>query len=297
MSSGRTGRSTGARSTPGKAAIVNDILQGVVRIGTGRAAALPDGRPVAGKTGTTENYGDAWFVGYTPQLAVAVWVGYPSELRPMLTEFHGDPVAGGTYPALIWKSFMEKALTALKAAPERLRPAGVHARGVPLDRDAGRAAPGRQRLCRGAHQVLVFYGEAPRKTANCKPNEVQVPKVVGDAASPPPRTSWRRRRSTPEVDLQAGLAGTGPRRDRRDRSRAPARASPRTSRSSSCSPSRSTAWCPKVIGLEVDRADEKLRALELEPEVRGEGRVVAQKPKWGTAAAPGMPITLVARGG
>ena len=62
---------------------------------------------MAGKTGTTENYGDAWFVGYTPQLVVAVWVGYPNALRPMLTEFHGDAVAGGTYPALIWKSFME----------------------------------------------------------------------------------------------------------------------------------------------------------------------------------------------
>ncbi|MDQ3889922.1 MAG: PBP1A family penicillin-binding protein, partial [Actinomycetota bacterium] len=100
-----------------KAAIVNEILQDVVRRGTGRRAQLP-GRAVAGKTGTTENYGDAWFVGYTPQLAVAVWVGYPSALRPMLTEFHGDAVAGGTYPALIWKSFMEKALPAIDAAPE-----------------------------------------------------------------------------------------------------------------------------------------------------------------------------------
>ena len=53
---------------------------------------------MAGKTGTTENYGDAWFVGYTPQLAVAVWVGYPTTLKPMLTEFHGEPVAGGTLP-------------------------------------------------------------------------------------------------------------------------------------------------------------------------------------------------------
>ena len=51
------------------------------RYGTGTAAALP-GREVAGKTGTTENYGDAWFVGYTPQLVVAVWVGYPDKLDP-----------------------------------------------------------------------------------------------------------------------------------------------------------------------------------------------------------------------
>ena len=88
------------------AEIVTAILQKVVQYGTGKRAALAD-RPVAGKTGTTENYGDAWFVGYTPQLVVAVWVGYPNTLVPMLTEFHGDPVAGGTYPALIWKSFME----------------------------------------------------------------------------------------------------------------------------------------------------------------------------------------------
>ena len=57
-----------------------------MRYGTGKRAYLPN-RPVAGKTGTTENYGDAWFVGYTPQLAVAVWVGYPTTLKPMLTEF------------------------------------------------------------------------------------------------------------------------------------------------------------------------------------------------------------------
>ena len=47
--------------------------------------------PVAGKTGTTENYGDAWFVGYTPQLVPAVWVGYPNELVPMLTSTTAIP--------------------------------------------------------------------------------------------------------------------------------------------------------------------------------------------------------------
>src|SRR6185312_4984459 len=51
-----------------------------------------------------------WFVGYTPQIVTAVWVGYPEKLIPMTTEFHGGPVEGGTYPALIWKAFMEKAL-------------------------------------------------------------------------------------------------------------------------------------------------------------------------------------------
>jgi len=87
---------------------VASILSTVVTNGTAERAQIP-GTFVAGKTGTTENYGDAWFVGWTKELTVAVWVGYPDELRPMETEFNGQPVAGGTYPAAIWKSFMDAA--------------------------------------------------------------------------------------------------------------------------------------------------------------------------------------------
>jgi penicillin-binding protein 1A len=90
-------------------AMINTILEGVIREGTGRRAALSD-RPAAGKTGTTENYGDAWFVGWTHDYTIAVWVGYPNKLVPMKTEFNGEPVAGGTYPAGIWKTFMESVL-------------------------------------------------------------------------------------------------------------------------------------------------------------------------------------------
>ena len=72
--------------------------------GTGKAAQI--GEFAAGKTGTTENYGDAWFVGFNKELTVAVWVGYPDELQPMKTEYHGGPVAGGTFPAEIWHDFM-----------------------------------------------------------------------------------------------------------------------------------------------------------------------------------------------
>ena len=82
----------------GQAELLTDILEDVVQSGTGKRAAIP-GRQIAGKTGTTDNYGDAWFVGYTPELVVAVWVGYPDALKPMLTEFNGEPVAGGTLPA------------------------------------------------------------------------------------------------------------------------------------------------------------------------------------------------------
>jgi penicillin-binding protein 1A len=80
------------------------ILAQVVQSGTGKQAQI--GEFAAGKTGTTENYGDAWFVGFNHELTVAVWVGYPDRLKPMLTEYHGNAVAGGTYPAEIWHDFM-----------------------------------------------------------------------------------------------------------------------------------------------------------------------------------------------
>ncbi|MGH2907571.1 MAG: transglycosylase domain-containing protein [Solirubrobacterales bacterium] len=88
-------------------------LASVVSSGTGKKAAI--GGFAAGKTGTTENYGDAWFVGFNDELTVAIWVGYPDSVKPMLTEFGGQPVAGGTYPALIWHNFMLNAI-AIQAA-------------------------------------------------------------------------------------------------------------------------------------------------------------------------------------
>jgi penicillin-binding protein 1A len=81
-----------------------DLLTGVIQNGTGQVAQIPEF--AAGKTGTTENYGDAWFVGFNDQLTVAVWVGYPTKLREMKTEYRGGPVAGGTFPAQIWHDFM-----------------------------------------------------------------------------------------------------------------------------------------------------------------------------------------------
>jgi penicillin-binding protein 1A len=91
---------------------VGAILQTVVKSGTATRAFVP-GVTAAGKTGTTEGYGDAWFVGWTKEYTVAIWVGYPDKFKPMETEFQGDPVAGGTYPAGIFKTFIE-ALVGLK---------------------------------------------------------------------------------------------------------------------------------------------------------------------------------------
>jgi penicillin-binding protein 1A len=96
---------------------VGSLLQGVVRYGTGTRAQTT-GVVIAGKTGTTEGYGDAWFVGWTPKYTVAVWVGYPNEFKSMETEFAGQPVAGGTYPAAIFHSFIAADLVNNPPKPE-----------------------------------------------------------------------------------------------------------------------------------------------------------------------------------
>jgi penicillin-binding protein 1A len=101
----------------GIATTETSMLETVLQYGTGRAAAI--GQFAAGKTGTTTNYGDAWFVGWDSKYTVAVWVGYPNRLVPMTTDFNGGPVLGGTFPALIWHDFMTSALQIDKTRSER----------------------------------------------------------------------------------------------------------------------------------------------------------------------------------
>jgi penicillin-binding protein 1A len=93
---------------PAVASTETSMLETVLQYGTARAAAL--GQFAAGKTGTTTNFGDAWFIGWDSKYTVAVWVGYPNSLVPMTTEFNGKPVMGGTFPALIWHDFMTAAM-------------------------------------------------------------------------------------------------------------------------------------------------------------------------------------------
>jgi penicillin-binding protein 1A len=86
-----------------------EMLHLVVTSGTGKAAQVGD-EYIWGKTGTTENYGDAWFVGGNDDMTVAIWVGYADKVQPMEYEYAGGPVAGGTWPAVIWQSFMSQAI-------------------------------------------------------------------------------------------------------------------------------------------------------------------------------------------
>jgi len=96
----------------GLADTLTSILRGVIERGTGTRAQI--GRPAAGKTGTADDWVDAWFAGYTPQLATAVWVGFPQlgpdgrlvKMQPPNTPLR---VTGGSYPAEIWQRFMAAA--------------------------------------------------------------------------------------------------------------------------------------------------------------------------------------------
>jgi penicillin-binding protein 1A len=87
--------------------LVTYALENVIRYGTGTAANI--GRPAAGKTGTAQDYVDAWFCGYVPRLATCVWIGYPKGEIPLENVEGYSAVYGGTIPALIWHDFMLKA--------------------------------------------------------------------------------------------------------------------------------------------------------------------------------------------
>jgi membrane peptidoglycan carboxypeptidase len=279
---------------PNDDAILTSMLEDVVENGTGKRAALGD-RPGAGKTGTTENYGDAWFVGYTPQLAVAVWVGYPNKLRPMLTEFEGAQVAGGTFPAVIWKTFMTKALRTMNEPPASF-PAPQLGYAVPRQvvyrnnhwyLDNGN--------CEDAKTVMYVVGYEPQKEAPCKPNEVDVPRVVG-ARVEDARTRLLSMPLTPELITR------------------PAKPGERLGRVVGQFPGHGTlsSWdtvrivvpkatngrIPDVVGLDLVRARRLLAARDIAGFVKayadGKGGVVlAQYPHAGLAAVRNMTIRLV----
>jgi penicillin-binding protein 1A len=164
--------------SPAVAYLTTDMLKGVITRGTGKAADID--RPAAGKTGTTQAYRDAWFAGYTPQLATVVWVGFPDTQREM-TSVHDRKVTGGSFPAEIWQRFMERSLKGISALdfPE---PDGLARMSTCLD--TGMAAT---TACPNKADELFLDGETPKPcTTHVPPKPQSVPKVTGltkDAAT------------------------------------------------------------------------------------------------------------------
>jgi penicillin-binding protein 1A len=285
--------------SPDKTAVLNSILQKVVTQGTGRRAALPD-RPAAGKTGTTENYGDAWFVGYTPELAVAVWVGYPTQLRPMLTEFHGDAVAGGTYPAEIWKTFMRRAFEYAKTHPKTIPPGTIDFPSAAMPYGSPYQVVFRDgRLQRDNGEcdspTNVYFFEPPESTADCKPNEVDVPNLVGMPISQA-RARLISQPLTPEVITKPASPG-----QRLDvvigQIPAQGRRLSAYDQVKLVLPKPTAGVVPRLVGLSFERAKARLERKGFEYEVqevdgRRAGRVVFQVPRAGVAAEKDMVVRL-----
>jgi membrane peptidoglycan carboxypeptidase len=169
---------------PGVAYLVTGALQQVIQRGTG-TRAQPLNRPAAGKTGTAQEYRDAWFVGYTPDLVTAVWVGYPAGQIEMKLSCSAPPnkclptriqVTGGSWPAEIWTNFMIRALSDVPVS--NFRNPGLQLVKVTIDDRngclAGRFTPKQNRV-----EAELVKGTEPDKPCREKGDAKKVPDVFG----------------------------------------------------------------------------------------------------------------------
>ena len=173
----------------------DQVLKTVVTSGTGTAADY--GCPAAGKTGTSENLADAWFVGYTPQLSTAVWVGYPQGNVPMANGF------GGTLAAPIWHDYMSSASNGYCGDFPTPTVRGRDAVLRQLRRS--RATPSSTRTTNGTHYDdfdHVHDADIPHHPANPGPTTTGPPTGGGDVGAPPgyrerppARRKWERKAS------------------------------------------------------------------------------------------------------
>jgi membrane peptidoglycan carboxypeptidase len=146
-------------------AMMLELLQAVVNEGTGKAARIPN-VPVAGKTGTTQEYRDAWFIGFTPDIIVGVWAGNDDNTPT-------NRVTGGDLPANIWHDFVSRALSVIS------RPAAQVARRSPdaTSTESVAASPGQQVTDAGARGVADVLDTA---TLAIRGRPFQLEGIVGD---------------------------------------------------------------------------------------------------------------------
>jgi membrane carboxypeptidase/penicillin-binding protein len=149
--------------SPELAYVMTHMLRGVVERGTGQAAKAL-GRPVAAKTGTTNDYSNAWFVGYTPRLATGVWVGYD---RPRSL---GRDETGSRVAVPIWVSFMSRVLG---DSPKEDFPVPERVVLVPVDMDASNEC---------VRVVTMAFVRGTEPAVGCGPRRQQVP--AGEPVAP-----------------------------------------------------------------------------------------------------------------
>ncbi len=192
------------------AAELTSMLQGVIQRGTGTGANI--GRPAAGKTGTTSDYLDAWFVGYTPDLVAGVWVGCDDN-----TDLGG--MTGGNLPATIWHDFMIKAVAnmpakkfegvaeyksdAINELPEE------NPKPAPRERRRDRDNNQPRKESQPANQKTT-NNERPAKTGERTPEKIQAPPPVSPNAVELPDVPEETKPTTPTAPSPAAPAPAGP---------------------------------------------------------------------------------------
>ncbi|MEZ5177435.1 MAG: penicillin-binding transpeptidase domain-containing protein [Acidimicrobiales bacterium] len=200
--------------TPEQAGRVTYALRQVVNGGTGSDANI--GRPAAGKTGTTQQNVDGWFVGYTPKLTTAVWMGYPDESKPM-DNVHGIKVQGGTFPARIWRAYMQVATANTPADDFPELEKDVLVAGETLDPNYGRtsviigsSSGGTGGTTQTTRPRQTTGTTVPRSTTpgsttpgTTAPPRTTVPPTTAPATTAPPRTT------VPPTTRPPAGAGTG----------------------------------------------------------------------------------------
>ncbi len=281
---------------PRVAYVVTDTLKGVIAHGTGRAADI--GRPAAGKTGTTQEYRDAWFVGYTPDIVAAVWVGYPDEQKEM-TDVHGIRVTGGSFPADIWASFMAAAHEGIEPH-DFAEPANADWVTVSIDPESGLLAT---EWCPESVATRFLKGMEP--TEECPlhgPKEIAVPDV-GGLLLEEARAALEKDRFLVEVVESENLAfplnmviGQEPAAGTLLLQGSPVRLTVATG-------GTPAGTVPDVVGLEAAEAKRGLKAAGYkvtETEAAADappGTVLSQSPEAGATAEAGATVEIVVSSG
>jgi len=183
------------------ASTVTQVLEQNMLYGTGTAAHV-SGHTDAGKTGTTDDYADAWFAGYTPRLVGTVWMGYPTGRIPMLN-VHGIAVSGGTFPAQIWHHYMTSAIESLPDVPfpaARSEPvwtswrgqyqySGSSSYGYGYDSGSSSASGGSPATTDGRTQPRTRSAPAPAPAPTTAPPVTTAPPPPPATTEPPPPPS------------------------------------------------------------------------------------------------------------
>lgn len=186
--------------TPQVARSETQMLTEVLKSGT--ASGLSIGRPAAGKTGTTDSNQDAWFIGYTPEMTTAVWMGDPNAETPM-TSVGGIAVFGATYPAHVWAAFMKAALakvppTDFVAPDEKLWPRSQY-----IDDQKGRGT--------SYYSSYSNYSTTSTVPVVVPPASVTtVPRIVSPTTAPPVTVPHKTPKTTPSTSPSSTPPSTGP---------------------------------------------------------------------------------------